>query len=279
MSESRTPMIPAAEWSAAAQVRRSCRRFDGRPVEPEKLAAMAELCERTRPWSGARIVLIKEAAAEVFRGFIGLYGKITGAPSVMLFVADRASEESLPAIGYASEAALLEATRLELATCWVGGGFRAGVASPLADLSPTERVVGVSPLGYPASRIVSGGSARPAIPRKRKELSVIAPGWEEWPDWARAGVTCARVAPSAMNRQPWRFFLKTGSTVAVAMDADRLHTGISKRIDVGIAMRNFEVAALAAGARGSWTLDAGPEIAHFDLSDPAPADGKKGQAG
>ena len=265
MVESKKYRIPAADWLAAAQVRRSCRRFDTKTVEPEKLAAMAELCDLFRPWSGARVALVEKPAKEIFRGFVGSYGKITGAPSVLLFIADTTNDGSLMAAGHASEAALLEATRLGLATCWVGGSFRSGAAASLVELGETERVVGVSPLGYPALRVVAGGSAKPTIPRKRKELSAIAAGWEEWPDWARAGVTCARIAPSAFNRQPWRFSRAADGAIAVAMDADRLHAGLSKRIDVGIAMLHFEVAALAMGARGVWGPGVGKALARFEL--------------
>ena len=277
MGQSKAFEIPAAEWLAAAQVRRSCRRLDGRPVEADKLANLADVCERFRPWSGARVVLVEKPGTEVFRGFIGSYGKITGASSVLLFVADRSSAEALVAIGYASEAVLLEATRSGLATCWVGGGFRPGAASSFVDLDPAERVVGVSPLGCALRRPVAGGGARPAIPRKRKQLSVIAAGWEAWPDWARAGVACARIAPSAMNRQPWRFSWDAKDGLTVAMDADRLHAGISKRIDVGIAMLNFEIAATVAGAPGTWSLAAGRQVARYDLN-AAPLDGDAGTA-
>jgi hypothetical protein len=74
-------------------------------------------------------------------------------------------------------------------------------------------------------------------------------------------VVAARIAPSAMNRQPWRFTLD-GGALRVAYDgADALPT--SKRLDCGIAMLHAELGAAGEGVGGSWELLTEPDVACF----------------
>jgi hypothetical protein len=89
-------------------------------------------------------------------------------------------------------------------------------------------------------------------PKHRRNLEEIAPGVDEWPAWARAAMDAVRVAPSAMNRQPWRFALE-GNELRLhfaGVDTPRA----SKRLDCGIAMLHAEIGALGAGVSGHWAL-------------------------
>ena len=73
----------------------------------------------------------------------------------------------------------------------------------------------------------------------------------------------ARLAPSAVNRQPWRFNVETNS-ITVSVNTPRREYGLSKRLCCGIAMLHIEVAALSCGASGSWTFLEPPLVARFD---------------
>ena len=96
----------------------------------------------------------------------------------------------------------------------------------------------------------------------RRSPNVIAPGCAAWPDWARAGVELARIAPSAMNRQPWRFARAEDGSLLVSFEGSDTPV-ISKRLDCGIAMLHFELGAREAGAAGSWELLSGRDVAHW----------------
>ena len=100
--------------------------------------------------------------------------------------------------------------------------------------------------------------------RKRKPLEVIAPeaGPDTWPAWALEGLKAAQVAPSAVNRQPWRFSMQEG-VVYVTPDRAVDTPKISRRLDCGIAMLHFELAARAAGHPGTWELGSGREVACY----------------
>ena len=167
-----------ADWLGAVARRRSRRAFDDIPADTWQLEALEALARRWRPYPDARIALVAEPDIDVFTGAIGPYGKVTGAPHILVFIADDSSEFADQHVAYTGEAIMLEATTLGLATCWVGGFFSQKKVARLVSLAPSERVFAVSPLGFAlmrdtaTERTLSGlaGSAY------RKVVAEIAPG-------------------------------------------------------------------------------------------------------
>jgi len=247
--------VPVGRWADAISVRRSRRAFDGVSVAGDLLDALDEVCRSFRPFPEVRTVLLSDAPADIFTGLVaglvGSYGRVTGAPSALLFIGVP-GPKTPERIGYTGEGAVLEATALGAGTCWVGGAFDRRRAAGLADLAEDERVFAVSPVGTPLAppaateRLLFGAGKE----KRRRPLDIIAPGREDWPRWAIAGVEAARVAPSALNRQPWRFSLVGGDVLLKHAGPDT--PGSSKRLDCGIAMLHFEIAAHAAGSEGAW---------------------------
>lgn len=78
--------IPAAKWYKAIETRRSRRRFEQKPLEAKALSQMAAVCEDFRPFPAARSVLITETPDLVFKGAVGHYGKVKGAPAFIAFI-------------------------------------------------------------------------------------------------------------------------------------------------------------------------------------------------
>lgn len=173
--------------------------------------------------------------------------------------------------GYTGEGVILEAAAAGLATCWIGGFFRRDRANGLVALGSKERILAVSPLGRAARALGPTDTVFRTLAHSasRKPLESIALGdTGSWPEWAKAAVQCARVAPSAMNRQPWRFSFRDG-TLAVARDSAREAPRVTKALDCGIAMLHAELGAYSCGVRGVWhdTSDAGLEVAVFEPED------------
>ncbi len=80
-------------------------------------------------------------------------------------------------------------------------------------MQPKEEVLAISPpLGYAAEEYNFTETVLSVFGyhHRRKELADLCPdGMEEtWPAWVKTGLEAARLAPSAVNRQPWRFLCR-----------------------------------------------------------------------
>jgi hypothetical protein len=80
-------------------------------------------------------------------------------------------------------------------------------------------------------------------------------------DWMRVALECARVAPSAKNRQPWKFKTDEKSVTVVADNITG--NNYSSRLDCGIATLHFEIGAYKQGVSGEWQYLLNPEVAIF----------------
>lgn len=280
------PDMPVAEWVAAIVVRRSVRTYTGQAVDPSLLQQMERFCGGLPGPEAARIAVVHDVPDMVFTGFVGSYGRVLGAPSALLMIGAEAEPWFQESAGYLGEAAVLEATSLGLGTCWVAGFFDRALASTLVPLAPQERVLAISPLGHaqarprPSERVLK----RVAGAHRRKPIEDIAPRFdpEEWPAWAAEGVRLARAAPSAANRQPWRFELEadvstalpasateTIGAVVVSAVAKGSEGNVPRRLDCGIAMLHFEVGARLMGALGRWETLEAPRVARYRVAPPS----------
>ncbi len=258
--------IPFSRWYNAIMCRRSRRQYDPKPAESNILAQLSIFCAEFRPFQEARAVLVTESPDKVFRGAFGHYGKIKGAPAFIAFIGNMDNPHIQEKVGYLGEGVILEATSLNFATCWIGGFFRPGIASLLAGAGKNERVLAVTPVGYAREdlsleeRIMTGFGRN----HQRKPLSELVTGLEEtkWPARMKAALEAARLAPSAVNRQPWRFQVETDS-ITITVDNLKDTFNISKRLDCGIAMLHIEISALNSGIQGEWEFLEAPKVAMF----------------
>ncbi|MHB0915345.1 MAG: nitroreductase family protein [Thermoleophilia bacterium] len=252
-------------WHGAISERHSYRSFIDQPIEPEKLEQLEKTSVDFAP-GGARAVIVRSGFDAVSRGIVGAYGSITGAPAYATFIGDTTHPAWRQMCGYLGEGVVLEAVALGLSTCWVGGFFRPGVVAGHVELTGSEKVLAVTPLGYRTGELTRKDRLFKAAARsrKRKPLSEMVSGLPEkdWPDWVRSGLEAARVAPSAVNRQPWRFLVEPDA-VTLSVDSGKDDYRIPKRLDCGIAMLHFELGARHADYQGSWKRLELPAVARF----------------
>jgi len=259
--------IPFSRWYPAIEKRRSRRRFDeSRPIESDKLSALDTVCKWFMPFPSARSCLVTESVKGVFRGIVGSYGKIKDAPAFVAFIGNMDSASVQEEVGYTGEGVILEATALGLNTCWVAGFFKPDSVASLVGIKSNERVLAVTPVGYARrlesleEKLMTGfGHTHSRLPIA-KLVSEL--GIDELPEWARASIQSARLAPSAVNRQPWGFDVED-SSITVYVRTGGPEFNVSKRLDCGIAMLHIEVAAMTCGVRGEWQFLKSPQIAKF----------------
>ena len=210
------------KYSAAVPERRSVRAFKGDPDVGQMSALHYAAARVALP--GVRIALGEASADDLYRR-LPLVEHIHGSRRYAAVIADERIPHAAIHAGISGEAFILEAVSLGVGTCWVAAFKRGGVNVPLEE---GEKVKAVIALGVPAD---AGGS------RKRKRLSEIcASNPADWPFWAYNAAEYVRVAPSAVNLQPWRLSF-AGNTLTLSS----VRAGAN--LDMGIAMLHMTLGA------------------------------------
>ena len=254
-------------WYDVIARRVSRRRYAPRQVPADMRERLAASCAELGVSDGARACLVDDAGQTLFTGLVGGYGRVAGTPLAAAFVGRERGEGdgdgAEGAVGYLGQAFVLEATHLGLGTCWIAGSFDKERAAQLVALEPGERVVAVTPLGYPTARQPGGERLFRTMVKASSRASVekLAPGILDggWPQWAVTAVHAARLAPSGANRQPWRF--RWDGDSLVLSRAEKLYW--TAPIDLGIARLHVELGAAHDGVHGVWEELAAPDVARF----------------
>jgi hypothetical protein len=160
-----------------------------------------------------------------------------------------------------------------LGTCWLGGSFTKSSFAAKIGARAGERVPAVTAVGYIADRPRALDPMIRRFARSDKRLpwrdlffegSFNAPLSEEQAGAYATPLEMVRLGPSASNKQSWRVVKKgasfqfhlartegygQGRFTKAWMAADM------QRLDMGIAMCHFELAARESGLDGRWVLD------------------------
>ncbi|MCJ7488330.1 MAG: nitroreductase family protein, partial [Candidatus Aminicenantes bacterium] len=221
--------LSVESWSLAIASRISRRSFAVEAPGEALLARLERVCREFRPFPEARAALVREPVDEVAAGIIGGYGRVSGAPCYLAFIGQMDSARVQECVGYTGEALVLEATSLGLSTCWVGGLFKPGVASARLGLGENEKVVCISPVGYPKAKPSLTDRIFKAIAGSahRKSLEELMAGGRVPAGGLKPALEAARLSPSANNRQPWRF-RTDARAVTIFTDNDKKEWKISR---------------------------------------------------
>jgi nitroreductase len=200
---------------------------------------------------------------------LGTYGMIKGARVYVAGVVKK-GERAMEDFGYCMEKNVLMLTDLGIATCWIGGSLNRSVFASKMNAAEDELLPGITPIGYPSGKktfaesMMAATSAVAGNKTRRKKPEELF--FDKSLDTPLSLNTCGkyatvldavRVAPSAMNGQPWRIIRGSGNTYHMFMrekDTRFNHYGDVRfqRMDMGIAMCHFELAARELGLKGSW---------------------------
>jgi nitroreductase len=254
------------QWYEAIGERRSRRRFLHVSPLVNLNTWLHHVCRYFRPFPDVEAVLVNRPAETILKGAIGSYGKIRGAQAFVAILGRKAASHAAEQAGYTGEGIVLEATACGLDTCWVGGTFRREAVGEMANARTGEHVFGVIPLGYGAKgwsfteRLMTG-FGRTHIRKVLPEL-MIGTHSGKFPAWIGPALEAARLAPSAFNRQPWRFSTSPDS-ITVSVENTGRDFGMSKRLDCGIVMLHIELGAMSQGITGKWEFLTDPQVARF----------------
>jgi nitroreductase len=255
--------IPGDSWYKAIFQRHSQRKYSGEVPSDEVTERIEKVCNDFRPFPGARAVLVRDPAKAVFKGAVGeFFYKVTETPYYITFIGEMDAPNVHAITGYLGEGVILEATALGLNTCWVGGFYRPKEVIKQIDLEVGERVMGITPIGYSKEQTDRVGVSSKQY--RRKSLSKLVLTGEIRDNWVKTALEAARIAPSAGNRQPWRFSMSEDS-ITVSANSNKKDFRVSRRFDCGISMLHIELGALVSGVQGSWKFLDHPEVARYNI--------------
>ena len=258
-------------WAIDAINKRvSVRTYSDQPIEDERKQKILDLLSsENKGVHGNRVrfelIDLSEAERDEVKS-LGTYGFIKGA-KMYIAGAVNGGPGAMEDVGYCFEKVILGVTNLGLGTCWLGGTFKRASFARKMSVSQSEVVPAISPIGYAADNrtIRERALRRLARSDQRKpwgemffDGDVNVPLTKESAGGYAVALECLRLGPSASNNQPWRvvyhreqgafhFYLRR------TPGYDRLNRAIDlQRLDMGIAMCHFELAAIETGLAGSW---------------------------
>ena len=201
-------------WIDALYARSSVRQYTSAP-DKAQLDKLGETC-RKLSWQGVKIRMFKGP---------GLKSQIKGTDVYAVIIAKRG-------------------TPMGLGTCWLGAGFYPDIINRNVDLQTDEAV----------HCVISIGKANlPAFAPKRKELEKVCGMNEEQlaqlGAWQKEAVLAARLAPSAINQQPWK--IAADKTSVSILETTVLYKKYAP-LDRGICMLHAAVGAAKAGRTAIW---------------------------
>ena len=271
----RTPASFDQPVSEIIKARFSCRTYQETPIEEHTRQRLAEFAASTVHGplgTQARFELVAATAQDraALKG-LGTYGFIKGATG-FLIGATVDGDNNLEDFGYLMERIILYATGLGLGTCWLGGSFTKSSFAARISARDDESVPAVAAVGYIAERrraldsvirLGAGSDHRKPWQQLFFEGTLGEPLSRQAAGVYALPLEMVRLAPSASNKQPWRI-VKDGNVWHLYLQRTRGYRNGTlmkswtvadmQRIDMGIAMCHFELAANELGLQGRWAL-------------------------
>ena len=206
----------------AMRARHSVRQYTDKPLEEAQIAALRQEIEVCNALSGLHIQLVTDEP-KAFGGLMAHYGKFSGVRNYIALVGKKGPGLD-EACGYWGEKLVLAAQALGLNTCWVALTYKKVPGAFQVD--PGEKLALVIAVGYGATQ---------GVPHKSRLAQAVSDLTPDSPDWYRAGVEAALLAPTAMNQQK---FTIVKECEKVTIQAGR---GAYSKVDLGIVKYHFEL--------------------------------------
>jgi len=224
--------------------RKSIRKYKNSSISEEDFDFINKLIKevpRLYPKIEMNIELIKdgEKIQDITKGIVGSYGKIE-APHYLVITSEEKSGY-LENIGYTLEEIVLELADRGIGTCWIGGFIKKNLLKDVMTIKENHKPVIVISFGYPENEQELDVKESSSFKRKKLEEVIYEPFEDKWVKIFDK----VRVAPSAVNLQPWVFTMEGDTKIEAFAKTGNL---ITKKLmhfsdlDVGIAIKHLELA-------------------------------------
>lgn len=257
-----------SDIAAVIRKRVSVRNYAARPISEEDYEAISQYVadsdRLTGPFGGTtRVELVKVTGAVSEKGIkLGTYGMIKHPQAYLVGVIPKDDKQALLDFGYAFEKLVLFLTDRGIGTCWLGGSFNRNSFGREINLSDSETIPCITPIGY--------SQGKEGLLRSAMRTFVKADNKKGWSELFCDGVfgqpleeknagkfavpvEMVRLGPSASNKQPWRLVIAEDRSAAHLYLAHTPgYSEVMQLTDMGIAMSHFELGCRAAGVDGGW---------------------------
>lgn len=228
------------------QARHSVRSFTGKLPSESFMREVGNSVDAAHG-DGWRIALVKSA----IDGNIGSYGIIKNAPAWFVLISDNTPVHTL----YAAEALekiVLSCVAAGLGTVWISGTFSASKIADFVHLNADEKIRAVVPFGIPAQKQswLDKVMKRMAGSATRKSFDKLFIAHNDAFGPYREALEAMRLAPSALNAQPWRAVVDN-NRVTFTVVTNNANT----MLDMGIALCHFKLVAEEKQIPGTMTID------------------------
>ncbi|MDO5516655.1 MAG: nitroreductase family protein [Clostridium sp.] len=246
--------------------RYSVRNYSGEPLSEEMIEKINSYIKNLKsPFNKeVRIQLVKRNTdGESIK--LGTYGVIKGADYFLISACEN-DDESLMALGYALEEVILYCTSLGLGTVWLGGTFKKSDFAKAIDLKSDEILPIVAPVGYGGGKKSLLGTLFGNHKNVRKPFSKLffngtfdTPLTESDAKEYFEPLEMLRLAPSAVNKQPWRAVKENNNINFYLVSTNNLN-----KVDIGIGLCHFHLTAIENKLEGQFkVIDDKKESAGF----------------
>ncbi len=230
--------------------RKSTRTFSGKKLSDEQIwqikSFLGSVDNRKGIFDFVRFELIENKNDTVF----GVYGDITGAPYYVAAVAKKTKNALLDA-GYAFERLILFAESMGLGTCWLAAtSFDRNEAELRVELQEGEIIAAISPIGEKADKPTDAELLERLKLKSDSRLEFdtlfvdAQTGGKIADKTTREILQMVRIAPSALNNQPWRVVMDDGVANFYVIRKFFLHLKYDfQMLDLGAAVYHYCVAA------------------------------------
>lgn len=230
--------------------RRSVRTFDGRTLDESTKEKLLKFTENTEnPFDIPVEFKLMEAKEH------GLNCPVVSGTDLFLGGKIKCLPNANVAFGYTFEAFILYAQSLGIGTVWLGGTMNRPAFEKAMELGEDEMMPCATPLGYTTKRM----SVRETVMRKAIKADERFPFEELFFNGSfdtplskeKAGkfaepLEMVRLAPSAVNKQPWRVLISDNYAhfyLKRSLGSGNEGKPDMQKIDLGIALCHFALAA------------------------------------
>ncbi|RBP97964.1 nitroreductase [Bifidobacterium aemilianum] len=237
----------------AVAARHSVRMYTDEPVAPEILQALDQEIASCKARSGLHLQMAS-GLDDAFAGHKTHYGRFKGVHNAIALIGpgaipadlhdrkadqfplDNPAERDLQeAVGYWGEQLSLTLVRLGLDNSWA---VLDDADQGWWQLDEQEHLIWILAFGHGAR----AGAKHHSKPMDNLTQLPEGMSLDEAPDWFRAGMEAAMLAPTSLGQQPFLFTLTESGKVRA-----QATTGLFAHVGLGCAKRNFEIGAASAG--------------------------------